>query len=345
MYMNIRNVNIDIAKGLGIILVVIGHSHISQNIDYLHRLIFSFHMPFFYVVAGIYIDRKSNISSFVVSKASALLKPYVFVLTSLGLFKLMVELGSQNPSGYEFIDYFKGVLYATGATITWVPLWFLPNLFVTLICSLLLLKISKIISNSLILMLFCAIALLVVGIYNINYYWRPVPPPIPNLIGVWGLPGLPLSIDLLPITSAFVIFGYALKDSIKSMSPNIYGLTLSAIAFSLLQYFFGQTIDLNMRVYGSPIISTVQALLGVYIILNLAAYVAASRFVIIVRSLAYSGTGSLFILLFHNITYRKCHLVLSMIGVPESVNEICAILLAILIPLLLYSCSRKHKVF
>lgn len=42
---------IDIAKGLGIILVVIGHMPIPSNVSY---WIFSFHMPLFFLVDGLF---------------------------------------------------------------------------------------------------------------------------------------------------------------------------------------------------------------------------------------------------------------------------------------------------
>ena len=46
---------IDIAKGIGIILVVIGH--ISQ-IEVLNDIIYSFHMPLFFIISGYLYKRK-----------------------------------------------------------------------------------------------------------------------------------------------------------------------------------------------------------------------------------------------------------------------------------------------
>mgnify|MGYP003390861439 CR=1 FL=1 len=42
---------IDLAKGIAIIMVVLGHSCISRNI--ITQIINSFHMPFFFIVSGI----------------------------------------------------------------------------------------------------------------------------------------------------------------------------------------------------------------------------------------------------------------------------------------------------
>lgn len=40
---------LDVAKGIGIILVIIGHLSSS----YLHDWIYSFHMPLFFIISGI----------------------------------------------------------------------------------------------------------------------------------------------------------------------------------------------------------------------------------------------------------------------------------------------------
>ena len=44
-----RNVTIDALKGLGILLMIIGHSNLPFN---LRGLIFVFHMPLFFIVSG-----------------------------------------------------------------------------------------------------------------------------------------------------------------------------------------------------------------------------------------------------------------------------------------------------
>ncbi len=45
-----RNLTFDIMKGIGILLVLIGH--VWQLPDSIHQTIYSFHMPMFFIVAG-----------------------------------------------------------------------------------------------------------------------------------------------------------------------------------------------------------------------------------------------------------------------------------------------------
>src|SRR5471030_1775734 len=122
--MNSRNNNIDIAKGIGIILVVLGHNWlITHDKDgFLFRAIYSFHMPLFFFLAGIFLKETQAFKEFSLSKVDALLKPYLVVLGVLGMLK--VATGHASPFRYFFC-----MLYGVGSTIEWVQLWFLPTLF------------------------------------------------------------------------------------------------------------------------------------------------------------------------------------------------------------------------
>ena len=68
---------IDIAKGIGIILVIIGHVSINANIN---DFIYSFHMPLFFIISGFLYKPKKN---FVKNKVRSILIPYfVFSIVS-----------------------------------------------------------------------------------------------------------------------------------------------------------------------------------------------------------------------------------------------------------------------
>ena len=50
---NNRIIWIDISKGLGIILVVLGHTSLSKISQISYDWIYSFHMPLFYLLSGL----------------------------------------------------------------------------------------------------------------------------------------------------------------------------------------------------------------------------------------------------------------------------------------------------
>jgi acyltransferase len=73
----------DIAKGIGIILVVLGHTatHIG-----LEKVIYQFHMPLFFILSGIFF-KENDVQfpqAFIINKVRRLYVPYA--LNGLGLF-------------------------------------------------------------------------------------------------------------------------------------------------------------------------------------------------------------------------------------------------------------------
>lgn len=53
-----RSTFIDIAKGIGIILVVLGHLDTNGQIS--REVIYSFHMPLFFLLSGIFANTKMD---------------------------------------------------------------------------------------------------------------------------------------------------------------------------------------------------------------------------------------------------------------------------------------------
>ena len=85
---------IDCAKGLAIILVVYGHAltYFSPNFDSVVHVIYSFHMPLFFVLTG-YVSAYSyngvNFYAFCKKKINALMKPYLWYGVVLFAFKFL----------------------------------------------------------------------------------------------------------------------------------------------------------------------------------------------------------------------------------------------------------------
>ena len=114
-----RNKTIDVAKGLGIILVVFGHNALA-NVE-IHSFIFSFHIPLFLLLSGIFFNPSQSFTQLILTKSDGLLKPYFLVVGVLGLIKFIA--GAKLPL------LIFSILYGNGSN-TWPPLWFLPYLFV-----------------------------------------------------------------------------------------------------------------------------------------------------------------------------------------------------------------------
>ena len=137
-----RNVQLDITKGIAIVLMIIGHcSLFGGTVRY---LIFSFHMPLFFIFSG-YFFRDKSVRDVVSSGVERLVKPYlIYAIITEVLLKIL------NMKGC--ITGLTEVLYAHGGpkhtmlfpTETYLgAIWFLMAIFWCKIYYVVICKICK----------------------------------------------------------------------------------------------------------------------------------------------------------------------------------------------------------
>lgn len=127
---------IDIAKGIGIILVVLGHSLVffrSQSVleksRIIQDLIFCFHMPLFFILSGILnrkILRGEKQKDIIISKIKRLLVPYFTIGVFLALIEKAIEIYLYQKSD---VNIFPRILLGINR---FYELWFLWVLFIVL---------------------------------------------------------------------------------------------------------------------------------------------------------------------------------------------------------------------
>lgn len=116
---------LDASKGLGIILVVVGH--ITQ-VPLLHGVIYSFHMPFFFFLSGIAFAY-SRPKNFLVRHTKSLLIPY-FVFCLLCFVYWAIFERFLRPADVSLGSAFFNIFYAGGLGYIFNSvMWFLPCLF------------------------------------------------------------------------------------------------------------------------------------------------------------------------------------------------------------------------
>lgn len=133
-----RNETIDILRGMGVILVIIGHlRHMIPGDSKTNLVIYSFHMPLFLLVSGYLfaatIDedkRKGMISKkYVIRKYESIIRPYF-------IFSLLSLICTLPNEVYSAKDMLIGVLSGGGADMSRVDniaLWFLPMFFLAVV--------------------------------------------------------------------------------------------------------------------------------------------------------------------------------------------------------------------
>ena len=108
---------LDFAKGIGIILVIMGHT-----IFPVHEAISIFHMPLFFFLAGITLKIYPDFELFLLRKTDRIFIPYLF---------------------FSFLSFITARIVGYEGSIFNGPLWFLQSLFGALIISELVLKSEK----------------------------------------------------------------------------------------------------------------------------------------------------------------------------------------------------------
>ena len=163
--MKTRRLNyLDMAKGIGIILVVIGHSGIASN--KLVTWISSFHMPLFMIISGMILYHNNEIEqSFLHSmkkKSRSILVPYAFfsvIYLPINLYYATTGRDVQPVNAIlQAISFF-------GISV----LWFLPALFIGEMFFLFLRKHASCIVTAVCCIFFCPVIFLLKWLYE-QYY-------------------------------------------------------------------------------------------------------------------------------------------------------------------------------
>lgn len=297
-----RLLTIDVARGIGILLVVLGHNAVFRESSHaLYEAIYLFHMPLFFFVSGVTF-RLASPGETLRKRARALLVPY-FMMGAVALL-----LTAQSGDSGRMIEELRGVLYGTGHTIRFVPLWFLPCLFLVSVSA------SALVGAARAWLsledferwrprLLAGIA----GVALIGGSWVLASgvfarPPFTDASGRPS--GLPWSLDLLPFVLAIFVAGIlfcrarVVRDCPMPLVAIVCaGGVLSALVAS------GVSLDLNYRrMTDAPaVIAAIVA--GITLVFALATLVA--RVPALSRVFAYLGSASLVILLLHSPLQRR----------------------------------------
>lgn len=338
--MNSRLQHIDIAKGLGILLVVFGHNEIVLNEKgELFNIIYSFHLPLFFFLAALFFKADGKITELIRGKVDSIIKPYFVTLIIVAAIYIPLHHSSA-------ISYFAGMIYGTENTIPaeWAPLWFLPHLWAIFAFSWLLIKVTNLCAIDKIWRIFMLLFILLIGVLSIDLFWeKPINSTgiLAKLFSDNSLRGLPLSLDILLISSFFFLLGFLLKKQVFDVKVKYPYLALSLFVFSFYHYYFNYTMDLSERRYDNLLISTLEAICGIYIVLCFSKLI--SQYKGISEILSYIGAGSLFILIFHQFVQLKVLGLLSKIFHDcNYFNKLGAFVVACVIPLFLWELVKKN---
>ena len=263
---------IDIAKGIGIIFVILGHSefHQSHILRLLSGIAWTFHMPLFFILSGLCFRKKGNEIIYTLFKRLAV--PFYFTILLFVLFYLATGHIEESKDWIWGGLYASGVSYYTPFYIKGVgALWFLLALFW-----------AKIILNYIVQLPEYIVLVLVVlmaywGVYSYSRFVLPLE--IQN--GCIGL---------LYLFIGFLAHKYGLLQKFY-LPPLVFALLVWVLA-----YFnnYGYMTLVNCDV---DVISIIVSCCACYVVMLLSKLL--EKFKILCRIFTWLGKNTIIILCFH----------------------------------------------
>lgn len=276
---------VDVAKGIGIVLVVLGH---NKAPGYLINFIYAFHMPLFFFMSGLLTNpnRYKNAFKFLKSKFVKLIIPYIVFNAITYLYWVFID---KPPRTYEnIIVPLKGMLYGVG-TDGWLlhnnALWFLTCLFLIEVMFYIITRISK---KYWIITIFLLVSG-ITGAYIVDFN-----------------PRLPWGLDVALTGLVFYGIGYIVKNmrngKLMQYKPQSILLALVPLTYTLLFSFFNHgnsfIVDMNSGNYGKIPFFYLAAMSGVVLV------VLVSKFLTKSVVLTYLGKNSLIIFGVHILAIK-----------------------------------------
>ena len=261
-----RDTVLDITKTIGIILMVMGHLHFSE--DVFDKYIYAFHMPLFFIVSGILFNQDKTLKNTIISRAKALLVPYVVfggVYSVIFIVKSMLA-GEADAVASTLKVFF---LYPVDKVPYESALWFLPAMYITSVAYAGLRRVMDI--------KWATVVAVASGAIGFIY---------PRLTDV----RLPWGIDVAWVALLFFHTGCLMKhfnwvERIKALRRKstllLLVLTAAVFALNIFMVFMNDKVNLRKVEYGNPLLAYVNAVAGTVICILIA---------ILIDSLAH-GTG------------------------------------------------------
>ena len=134
--MNKRIEYLDVAKAIGILFVILGHCYYTAKVPHLGTAIYSFHMPLFFIISGMFL-KPIGLREGLVKYLKAYLKPYAVICLLMLFITFVLFCLKIADSGVFKVDIIR-VVFGSGSNEdkalfhdipTVGPIWFLLALF------------------------------------------------------------------------------------------------------------------------------------------------------------------------------------------------------------------------
>ncbi len=300
-----RSETLDFFRGLGILLVVLGHASFIP--EELFDLIYSFHMPAFFILSGYLFKLKKDKSCF--EQIYIRFQRLVIPAWTLGVFFtgipffILLILGKSGITIDVFINKFYGTL--TGATsssnnFSSTPIWFLYSLF-TIEVIVISLGFYKKVRSDILLFFISFLSVIFSGLSLFK-----------------GFPFNPMSSLSCML---FFVIGMNLHK-IKHEYKTWYLSTFVFVTFSIITYYSDSTVKVLINSWGNGyydiMINLINALLGSLCLYYISCFFVTLKIKSLTRFVTWLGVNTIPIIMFNYFANNIARKITTFIGLGES---------------------------
>lgn len=284
-----RNSTVDIAKGVGIVLVIIGHlNHFFSYEDMTLIMIYSFHMPLFIILSGYVFNFHSELSinEYCYKRFGQIIRPY-FIFAIITLSYDIIRNGGA-VRGDEIFGIFIGNGIDNHLSFN-IALWFLPMLFLCNIIFGIIVKLSGYIVQmkmSYVFLIIVCVVMTIIGYYLIIHQKR-----------------FPWGVETAMFSQIFMLLGYIYKLQNDKHNTDIKNKKIFICVYPIIAFIwwfiakFNGRVDMNAGRYGNCILFFVTAVCGFCLIWQISNFI--SKIPVFKTIFSVLGKNSLYILAYH----------------------------------------------
>lgn len=293
--MSERNNNIDIARGLLIIIMVLGHTGFSGT-----KFIYLFHIPSFVFLSG-YLHTSNYSYQFLKKRFVSLYFPFIkYSLIYLISINFFVEFGILNIELISFNNIFQNlldILLMKGLGGFLGAFWYLTMILEVIFIYIL---FDRILKNIHYMSVFIAVLFFLIYGYIANGFTLPAY----------------LDISFLMLSSFH--FGRLYKRYEKVIPNNLYVFIISS-SILLLLYLNDVEINIGSRILPNIFLYLLSIISGIFLIMSFSKVIP---FKSIQNGFSYAGKSTIIILALHFFSFKVVDLIVFHFFSLESNNEL-----------------------
>lgn len=337
-----RDITIDIAKGIGIALVVACHANFAPVSP--GRF---FHMPLFFFLTGYLSSYSTSFLQLFGRKVRTLYVPFIIVeLIFLLTNPLWVKMGISTPSEYSLTEQLWHIACFDNISLLLSPIWFLPALFFVNIIGYGLVqwqRRSKLKWSPLV----CSLLLCAMGIANTHFGWMRIPCSF----------NFKEAVNVILVAQMFCFIGYLTKQHHLLIDKG-WLVILVFVYLYAAKLWLNLGVDMRSNHYSSTPLFILAALGGIYLTIYISRKISSWSHTMgqfLTRLLSVMGKASLYIMLLHIFCFKIVGYVQTIITHTPLDNShwenpgciglwcIVYIIAGIVIPICIYSLIQQVK--